>query len=331
MGQLEFISVNFLDKYFPSHQPALAFQAENKTEWQDWREKLTSELKNLFFVGLPEEPTPLQPVYISQTDCETYVQHKVAYQSQPSVWVPAYLLIPKGKKPKPAVLCVHGHVPGGKAGVVNEEYSVGMPYAAELAKRGFVTLAPDNAGMGERARGEGSDCELFWRRLNYLGRDVTGYRIYDVMRGLDFLLGLDEVDNERVGCVGLSLGCWLSIVLSALDERIKAAIFSGYFTTFAQTSWEGHCICHHPFGIGNICEMPDIASLIAPRPIFVEFGTEDVSRPVEPAFSMTKRVYELLGVPENIQIDIFEGGHIFNGEKSLVWMENMLGASPSIF
>lgn len=325
MEQLEFTSLNMLNKDFPSHQPALAFRATNRTEWDDWREKLIAELKKLFFVGLPEEPSPLQPVYLSQTDYETYVQHKLAYQSQTGVWVPAYLLIPKGeRKPRPAVLCVHGHVPKGKEGVVNKQYSVGMPYAAELAKRGFVTLAPDNAGMGERARGEGADCELLWRRLNYLGKDVTGYRIYDLMRGLDYLLGLAEVDNERVGCAGLSLGCWLSIVLSALDERIKAAILSGYFTTFAQTSWEGHCICHHPFGIGQICEMPDIASLIAPRPIFVEFGAYDVSRPVQPAFSMAEKVYQLLGAPENIQLDIFEGEHVFNGGKSLSWLENIL-------
>jgi len=70
--------------------------------------------------------------------------------------------------------------------------------------------------------------------------------------------------------------------------------------------------------------MPDIASLIAPRPIFIEFGTEDISRPVQPAFSMTKRAYELLATPENIQLDIFEGGHVFNGEKSLIWMEKIL-------
>jgi len=319
----EFTSVNILDKKFPSHQPALAFRAKNLPEWEDWREKLITELKNLFFIGMPAEPSPLKPLYLSQTDGETYIQHKVAYQSQPGVLAPAYLLIPKGeRKPRPAVLCVHGHVPRGKEGVVTQQYSVGMPYAAELAKRGFVTLAPDNAGMGERSRGEGSDCELLWRRLNYLGKDVTGYRVYDLVRGLDFLLGLDEVDNERVGCVGLSLGCWLSIVLSALDK--KAAVLSGYFTTFAQTSWQGHCICHHPFGIGKICEMPDIASLIAPRPIFVEFGADDLSRPVQPAFSMTQKVYELLGVPENIQLDIFDGEHLFNGKKSLLWLENIL-------
>jgi len=268
---------------------------------------------------MPEETAPLKPLYLSQTDGEAYIQHKLAYQSQPGVQVPAYLLIPKGEsKSRPAVLCVHGHVPRGKEGVVNQQYSVGLPYAAELANRGFITLAPDNAGMGERSTGEGSDCELLWRRLNYLGQDVSGYRVYDLARGLDFLLGLDEVDNERVGCVGLSLGCWLSIVLSALDNRIKAAVLSGYFTTFAQTSWQGHCICHHPFGIGTICEMPDIASLIAPRPIFVEFGADDLSRPVQPAFSMTQKVYELLGVPENIQLDIFDG------EKSLLWLESIL-------
>jgi hypothetical protein len=142
--------------------------------------------------------------------------------------------------------------------------------------------------------------------------------------GLHILLDMKEVDNTRIGCAGLSGGCWLSQILAALDERIKAVILSGYFTTFVQTAWNGHCICHHPFGIGRICDMPDISALIAPRPQFVEYGKKDTQYPIEPAFSMVKRAYEYQGAPGNLGLDIFEGGHMFHGAESIPWMVGVL-------
>ena len=57
----------------------------------------------------------------------------------------------------------------------------GAPYGRDLAEQGVVTLCPDNAGMGERAHPSGG-CDFLWRRLNYLGYDLTGYRVYDLMR-----------------------------------------------------------------------------------------------------------------------------------------------------
>jgi hypothetical protein len=70
--------------------------------------------------------------------------------------------------------------------------------------------------------------------------------------------------------------------------------------------------------------MPDISALIAPRPQFVESGSKDVDYPVEPAYSMVKRAYELLGAGGNLEIDIFDGGHRFNASKSVPWMVEQL-------
>ena len=161
---------------------------------------------------------------------------------------------------------------------------------------------------------------MTWRKLNMLGYDMTGFRAYDLIRAVDLLEELQEegggplVDKDRIGIAGLSGGCWLGIVMAALEPRVCAAALSGFFSTFKQTNWVGHCVCHHPFGeqrhpcrrrgrvpmhhhfqevlsritacyvagIGALCEMPDIAGLISPRPLFIEWGDEDVTRPVQP-------------------------------------------------
>jgi hypothetical protein len=112
--------------------------------------------------------------------------------------------------------------------------------------------------------------------------------------------------------------------MTALDDRIKAVILSGYFSTFKQTAWVGHCVCHHPKGIGKLCEMYDIAALIAPRPLFIESGIQDVNYPVEPAFSLTRKAYRLLGAESNIKLDRYKGGHMFYGKNSIPWLVQRL-------
>ncbi|MCH2573891.1 acetylxylan esterase, partial [Candidatus Poribacteria bacterium] len=102
-----------------------------------------------------------------------------------------------------------------------------------------------------------SGCMVGWARLNHMGQDLTGLRIFDLMAGINLLNQLPEVDSARIGCVGLSGGCWLTQVLAAIDPRIQAVILSGFFTTFVQTIWHGHCVCHHPHGIGLVCDLPD--------------------------------------------------------------------------
>lgn len=319
----EFSSAEILDKDFKAHRPRLSFQGKTREEWTHWRRQLIKELQNVFG-PMPPMGEPVNARVLSCQDFDEYTQYKVVYETRPGVPVPAYLLIPKGSSGKnPAVLCVHGHVPGGKEAVVVGGHPFGIPYGAHLAKMGLVTLCPDNAGMGERSHPQGS-CDLLWRRLNYLGMDLTGYRVYDLIRSVDYLQSRPEVDEHCIGMAGLSGGCWLSLVATALDCRIQAAVLSGYFTTFAQTSWVGHCICHHPKGIGLICEMPDIAGLIAPRPIFIEWGKEDVERPVHPAFERTQRIYEVAGAPDHIVLHEFDGPHLFCGDRSLPWLLGVL-------
>ena len=322
-SEIQFSSAELLDRDFADHKPRLSFNEDTADAWRDWRAQLFPELREQLG-PFPDEAFPLNPRIVSTESYDKITIHKVIYHSREDAPIPAYLSIPKGVTTKtPAVLCIHGHVPGGKESVISGDGQFGAPYGRDLAEQGVITLCPDNAGMGERTHPAGG-CDFLWRRLNYLGYDLTGYRVYDLMRGVDYLQSLPEVDENRIGIAGLSGGCWLGIVHAALDERVQAAVLSGYFTTFAQTSWFGHCICHHPKGIGELCEMPDIAGLIAPRPIFVEWGTADVNRPVHPAFEMAQRIYRAANAGDQITLQKFDAGHLFSGEQSLPWLVQML-------
>ena len=322
-SEIQFSSAERLDHDFADHRPRLSFDGDTINAWRDWRARLLPELREQLG-PFPDEAFPLNPQIVSTESHDKITVHKVIYHSREDAPIPAYLSIPKGATAKtPAVLCIHGHVPGGKESVISGDGQFGAPYGRDLAEQGVITLCPDNAGMGERAHPSGG-CDFLWRRLNYLGYDLTGYRVCDLMRGVDYLQSLPEVDENRIGIAGLSGGCWLGIVHAALDERVSAAVLSGYFTTFAQTSWFGHCICHHPKGIGELCEMPDIAGLIAPRPIFVEWGTEDVSRPVHPAFEMAQGIYRAANAGNQITLQEFDAGHLFSGQQSLPWLVQTL-------
>ncbi|HYE06177.1 MAG TPA: alpha/beta hydrolase family protein [Planctomycetota bacterium] len=301
-----------------------------------WRIALRGALRRILgLAAFGRVPLP-RPVVLASTRHAGYRRERIAYQTLPGNWVSAWLLVPDrraGAARRPAVLCAHGHFPGGKRGVVDPRCAPGVAYGHEFARRGCVVLAPDNAGMGERDvalaermsdDGSITGCFLAWARLNHVGLDLTGLRVFELMAGVSLLAARDDVDPRAIGAAGLSGGCWLSQLLAALDERVAGAVLSGFFTTFAQTVWHGHCVCHHPRGIGAICELPDIAALIAPRPLFVESGRSDARYPLEPAFGRVASAYRASGAAQALALDHYDGGHVFRGHASIPWLVERL-------
>ncbi|MBI4242962.1 MAG: acetylxylan esterase [Planctomycetes bacterium] len=324
-----FVTADYLDAKFRPFKHRIPFpKIKDSRIWSRWRRNLIKALSKIFALNkLGKIPTPT-PKILKSEDCGTYIRHLIGYETLPGNWVRAFLLLPKTRNmKKPAVICPHGHFEGGAEAVIKPELAMGVAYAHEFAKRGVVALAPDNAGNGARDVAKSKStrgCDLVWRRLNHVGLDLTGFRVFELMAGVSLLQAHKEVDARRIGAAGLSGGCWLSQVLTALDDRIKAVILSGYFSTFEQTAWVGHCICHHPKGIKLICEMYDIAALIAPRPLFVESGIQDINYPIEPAFSLTREAYRLLNAELNIKLHRYKGGHAFHGKRSIPWLVKQL-------
>ncbi len=201
------------------------------------------------------------PQLIREEDLGDHIRQTIRYWVEKDEQVSGYLLLPK-PRPKPGqkvplVLCPHPTNMAGKDSVVGrykeppkdvEEvaYRRKRQTALDLVRLGFVVFAPDRAGYGQRAlltNGEGArkqmdayavELKKRWPRLDL----TTGKTVWDLQRALDFLLEYEFVDTERVGIIGHSLGAWDSMLLTAVDERVKASVAnSGGTIHFDRVLW----------------------------------------------------------------------------------------------
>jgi len=121
--------------------------------------------------------------------------------------------------------------------------------------------------------------------------------------------------------MGISGGGMLTFYTTCLDERIRACVISGYYSTFQHSILAmAHCICNFVPGLAQFGEIYDLAGLIAPRPMLVEAGTYDPIFPLEAvqrSVDITRtKVYGLFKKPDSLEIDIFEGRHRISGQRA---------------
>jgi dienelactone hydrolase len=146
---------------------------------------------------------------------------------------------------------------------------------------------------------------------------MTGWRVWDAMRALDYLQTRTEVNPTQLVTMGISGGGLTSLFCGALDQRVSACVVSGYLNTFEDSVLSVfHCVDNYAPGLFTLCEMEDIAALVAPRPLYAENGDADPIFPLagfHKVSAATERTYAEMGVPENFRTNIFSGGHRFDG------------------
>src|SRR5262245_18106998 len=212
---------------------AVTSKAELEALQRSLREKFLQLLG-----GLPERPADLPVQKVGRIEADDYLVEKLVYESLPGYFVPALLYRPKTtSSPVPGVLSPCGHSTVGKAADPYQTLHI------NLAKRGFVVLTYDPVGQGERsqfwdaARGRSRfnltcrEHAVLGNPLYLLGSSLARFRIWDGMRGLDYLSWLPEVDRRRIGCVGNSGGGTLTSYIAALDPRVTVAAICCYITT----------------------------------------------------------------------------------------------------
>jgi len=137
-----------------------------------------------------------------------------------------------------------------------------------------------------------------------------------------------EVNSERIGCYGLSLGGEMTLLTTAVDDRIKCACISGFFCSYASSFLsQAHCGCGYVHGLLRELEHVDIAALIAPRPLLIESATRDPLFPVDVArenFAQLRKIYGIAGAEDRLVHHIFEGEHEISGVVAFDWLKKRL-------
>ncbi len=153
------------------------------------------------------------------------MRKKITFAAEPGDRVPAWLLCPDDPPAatrRPAILCLHQTIAIGKDEPVGLGTNPDLQYAHELADRGYVTLSPDYPNFGEY--------HLNVYNLGY--QSATMKAIWNNLRAVDLLCSLKEVDPERIGAIGHSLGGHNAIFTALFDSRIKAVVSSCGFNAF---------------------------------------------------------------------------------------------------
>ncbi len=274
---------------------------------------------------LPERGGPPPVTKTGQVEGDGYRIDKLAFESLPGYYVPALLYRPGGMAgPAPGVLSPCGHAGIAKAAGDYQTLHI------NLARRGFFVLTYDPVGQGERSQfwdaerrrsrfdlGCGEHAVL-GNPLYLIGGNLARFRIWDGIRGIDYLTSLPEVDATRIGCVGNSGGGTLTAYITALDPRVAAAAICCSITTLPRRM--GNRIQEDPssdpeqdlFGfVGEGIDHAGLLALCAPRPTLVGSARFDFF-PIEGAresFAEAKRLYEVAGAGGRIEQAEAAEGH----------------------
>ena len=141
---------------------------------------------------------------------------------------------------------------------------------------------------------------------------------------------LPELDTYRLGAMGISGGGMHTFFSTCLDERIKACVISGYYSTFKDSILAmHHCACNFVPGLAQFGEMYDLVALIAPRPLLVEAATFDPIFPIDAvrrSVAISREVYDLFNASANLVTDFFEGRHQISGRIAYDFLSDQLGS-----
>ena len=343
VNAIEFDPVVFSRQLYESAPLKMTFRAQNRKQAEAWQKQLRGKLTELVG-GFPAKRGALNAQTLEVREFPEYRREKFIFESRPGLAVLGYLLTPsKVKPPYRTMVCVPGHGRGVDDIVGIDDHGLDRTnkdgyqhdLAIQVAEHGLAAVAIEPMAFGCRRdpkaakQGLGhSACQPVAGAALLLGQTMIGWRVYDVMRTIDWIETRKELDAAHVGCMGISGGGTCTTFSAALEPRIRAAMISGYLNRFRDSVFSlSHCIDNYVPGILNWAEMYDVAGLIAPRPLFAEAGEKDDIFPIEASrasFARVGKVYEMLDAAGSFQYETFDGEHSFHGVKGLPFLAERL-------
>ncbi len=294
--------------------------------WQARRQAVREQV--LVATGLWPMPqkTPLNAVVHGKIDKGDYTIEKVFFASYPGHYVSGNLYRPKGKAGKvPGVLFAHGHWKDGRlhdAGAKEAQKSLDtkaektlesarffmQALPAQLARMGCVVFHYDMVGVAD-SKAIGHAAGFADVEADLWLQSAMGLQTWNSVRALDFLLGLPDVDAQRVGMTGASGGGTQTILLAAIDDRLTAA----FPAVMVSTAMQGGCVCENCCylrqGTGNV----ELIGLFAPKPLGMS-GANDWTVEIErKGLPELKALYKLYGAEDKVMARCFpEFPHNYN-------------------
>jgi dienelactone hydrolase len=320
---------------------SMQFTGKTAEECRKWQKLFRAKLADLLGDFTP--PQQWETVIEKTVRQPDHTRHELLLTAKGVPSVPVYLLIPKDDDTKkgPGVVCVHGHgnyghhpivgrtdLPGVGKAIQSAHYDYGL----QFVRRGYVVAAPCMVPFGRRVDrdryGKTDPCATTFVRMQALGQTTMGANLRDLMWCVDLLRKRKEVDGENIGCAGLSYGGRMTMLLAAMDQRVKIAAVSGAMNLLQERiSLRYSCGSQIIPGLLKYGDYSEIGSLIAPRHCIWEMGSRDglVVKKWDKVFQdRLSRAYKAMGVRERLKFDKFEGGHRWNGKVAYPLFDKVL-------
>jgi dienelactone hydrolase len=333
-----------------SVNPVPPLRAPNSVaEWEVRRAEVRSRLWELLG-KLPPRPTELNVRIVRKEKRAGYTLEKFQFDNGAGALVPGYLLIPDGAKKSPALLYCHWH--GGEYEIGKEElfqsrHTPDVP-AEALTRQGYAVMAIDAYCFGERnglgpggPEEKGGTGEMSASKFNlWAGRTLWGMMLRDDLIALDYLSRRSEIDSERIGVTGISMGATRTWWLMALDDRLKAGVAVACLTRYqdlvAARGLKYHGIYYFVPGMLNHFDTESIVACVAPRPLLCLNGDQDEGSPISGIREIDRAVrsiYSLHGAEENFESIVYANtGHVYLPDmwtRMLEWFATNLGGKAA--
>lgn len=346
----------------PANVAALKAQMTYPDAWQSghfsdfirWQQHARQLLRSALLT--PDSHKPFAPQTLMEEDRGSYLARKIALNITDDNRINALMLLPKAAGPHPAVVLLHDHGskfdigkekvirPWGNAETLAsaqawaDKFFSGHFPGDELARRGYVVIAIDSTGWGERGPLVYEQQQALASNYFNLGRSLAGEMAYEDMRTVDFLTTLNNVDSQRIGVLGFSMGGFRAWQLAALSEKVAATAVISWFGTYDGLMQPGNNVLRgqsafymlHP-GMPAHLDIPDVASIAAPKPMLIFSGGKDKLFPpqaVRDAFTRAREVWASQQADDRLVTKSWpELGHVFYQQQQdevYPWLDKWL-------
>jgi len=344
MANRNFSMIEYFNRIAAEHKPLLSFNGRSNSDWKAWQKKAYAKFVEL--LGEFPRPSPLNAEVVASVEEHGVIKERVVFDSEKWMSVPCIVCRPKNMKANrrnAAIVCSHGHGAYGKDpvagvnGIADIKTSIATHnynYGELMAQHGFMTISPDLRVFGERSDGgnpyPGRDkCNVHFIRGAIFGIYTLTLNIFDFSRCVDYLCTRREVDPGRIGLMGLSQGGTMATFAGACEKRFKAVDIICYVNPWKYFGVRDANFCGSQIvpNIHRYFDTHDIAGLIAPRALHVEYGMWDECFPIDDcvkSIKPLKKIFTAAGVPDKLDIEINSGPHAFGANKAYSFFEKHL-------